>query len=109
MNRTTRCPKCHAGGSVAFCDLCAGSGQVTESVALMWTGATSTVRLEKGKVEELQALTIPSEPPTKPRRSEDDPMAVIERADRVRYTWLCAFVMLAVGLLALSILEIGRQ
>ena len=99
----TRCPKCHDGSSTASCDICGGTGQVTESVARMWVGSTVTVRLPMEEIGVLRARTIPSEPPTKPRAREDDPESVVERADLVRQARLWAFALLASAVLSLLV------
>lgn len=52
-------------------------------------------------------MTIPSEPPTVPRRAWSDPAAVVERADRARRAWLLAFCLLVVGLLVLLVQALG--
>ncbi len=89
------------------CDLCGATGRVTESVARMWTGATSTVRIDARASDELRVLTIPSEPPTVPRRPGSDPAAVVARADRARRVWLLAFALLVAGLLTLLVQALG--
>lgn len=77
------CPKCKGG-----CDLCRGSGQVTETVAEIFIREESRRTERLGPDDRRKLLREAS-------RFASEPPSLIRRASRQK--WIALFVVLAVG------------